>query len=138
MVKFALGLLKTNPSPLGTVMTDWALKMADVTTAGTLTTASQGVLPTFVSHGGSVILGIDGDNSNYSWGTFYEGAVVADFPADDTELFYKVDGDIRSRVALIDTRRSPLFLLSGEYDYSCTPEKRWPLPGAFPAARSRS
>ena len=85
-VKFALGLLKTNPSPLGTVMTDWALKMADVTTAGTLTTASQGVLPTFVSHGGSVILGIDGDNSNYSWGTFYEGAVVAGFPADDTEL----------------------------------------------------
>jgi hypothetical protein len=49
-------------------------------------TASQGVLPTFVSHGGSVILGIDGNNSNYSRGTFYEGAVVAAFPADDTEL----------------------------------------------------
>ena len=28
--------------------------------------------------------------------------------------FYKVDGDIRSRVAQIDTRRCPLFLLSGE------------------------
>ena len=37
--------------------------------------------------------------------------------------FYKVDGDIRSRVAQIDTRRCPLFLLSGEYDYSCTPEE---------------
>ena len=37
--------------------------------------------------------------------------------------FYKVDGDIRSRVAGIDTSRCPLFLLSGEYDYSCTPEE---------------
>jgi pimeloyl-ACP methyl ester carboxylesterase len=37
--------------------------------------------------------------------------------------FYKLDGDIRDRVAQIDTRRCPLFLLSGEYDYSCTPEE---------------
>jgi pimeloyl-ACP methyl ester carboxylesterase len=37
--------------------------------------------------------------------------------------FYKIDGDIRGRVAQIDTRRCPLFLLSGEYDYSCTPEE---------------
>jgi pimeloyl-ACP methyl ester carboxylesterase len=37
--------------------------------------------------------------------------------------FYKLDGDIRGRVAGIDTRRCPLFLLSGEYDYSCTPEE---------------
>ncbi len=37
--------------------------------------------------------------------------------------FYKLDGDIRGRVAQIDTSRCPLFLLSGEYDYSCTPEE---------------
>jgi len=37
--------------------------------------------------------------------------------------FYKLDGDIRASVAQIDTRRCPLFLLSGEYDYSCTPEE---------------
>jgi pimeloyl-ACP methyl ester carboxylesterase len=37
--------------------------------------------------------------------------------------FYKLDGDIRDRVARIDTARCPLFLLSGEYDYSCTPEE---------------
>jgi pimeloyl-ACP methyl ester carboxylesterase len=37
--------------------------------------------------------------------------------------FYKIDGDIRARVAQIDTRRCPLFLLSGEYDYSCTPDE---------------
>ena len=35
--------------------------------------------------------------------------------------FYKLDGDIRDRVAQIDTANCPLFLLSGEYDYSCTP-----------------
>jgi pimeloyl-ACP methyl ester carboxylesterase len=37
--------------------------------------------------------------------------------------FYKLDGDIRDRVTEIDTSRCPLFLLSGEYDYSCTPEE---------------
>ena len=37
--------------------------------------------------------------------------------------FYKLDGDIRERVAQIDTAKCPLFLLSGEYDYSCTPEE---------------
>jgi pimeloyl-ACP methyl ester carboxylesterase len=36
--------------------------------------------------------------------------------------FYMVDGDIRDRVDQIDTRRCPLFLLTGEYDYSCTSE----------------
>jgi pimeloyl-ACP methyl ester carboxylesterase len=36
--------------------------------------------------------------------------------------FYTKDGDIRDRVANIDTRRCPLFLLTGEYDYSCTAE----------------
>lgn len=37
--------------------------------------------------------------------------------------FYKLDGDIRDRVARIDTSKCPLFLLSGEYDYSCTPQE---------------
>ena len=36
--------------------------------------------------------------------------------------FYRVDGDLRGRVAAIDTSRCPLFLLTGEYDFSCTPE----------------
>jgi len=36
--------------------------------------------------------------------------------------FYMVDGDIRGRVDTIDIRRCPLFLLTGEYDYSCTAE----------------
>jgi pimeloyl-ACP methyl ester carboxylesterase len=36
--------------------------------------------------------------------------------------FYRVDGDLRDRVGRIDTRLCPLYLLTGEYDFSCTPE----------------
>ena len=37
-------------------------------------------------------------------------------------FFYRADGDFRDRVAQIDTSRCPLYLLTGEYDFSCTPE----------------
>lgn len=36
--------------------------------------------------------------------------------------FYRVDGDLRSRIGAIDTSVCPLFLLTGEYDFSCSPE----------------
>ena len=36
--------------------------------------------------------------------------------------FYKVDGDIRDKIDQIDGRSTPLYLLTGEYDYSCTTE----------------
>jgi pimeloyl-ACP methyl ester carboxylesterase len=36
--------------------------------------------------------------------------------------FYRIDGDLRDVVARIDTSRCPLYLLTGEYDFSCTPE----------------
>jgi pimeloyl-ACP methyl ester carboxylesterase len=36
-------------------------------------------------------------------------------------FFYRADGDFRDRVAAIDTRGCPLYLLTGEYDFSCTP-----------------
>lgn len=35
--------------------------------------------------------------------------------------FYTADGDIRDRIKQIDTQKCPLWLLTGEYDYSCTP-----------------
>ena len=35
--------------------------------------------------------------------------------------FYRADGDFRDRVSQIDTSRCPLYLLTGEYDFSCTP-----------------
>src|SRR5262249_36209027 len=39
---------------------------------------------------------------------------------------------IRDRVARIDTSRCPLFLLSGEYDYSCTPEETLAVARSIP------
>jgi pimeloyl-ACP methyl ester carboxylesterase len=37
-------------------------------------------------------------------------------------FFYRADGDFRDRVGEIDTTACPLYLLTGEYDFSCTPE----------------
>jgi pimeloyl-ACP methyl ester carboxylesterase len=36
-------------------------------------------------------------------------------------FFYQVEGDIRGRIAAIDTQLCPLYLLTGEYDYSASP-----------------
>ena len=36
--------------------------------------------------------------------------------------FYRVDGDLRGRTSAIDTKTCPLYLLTGEYDFSCSPE----------------
>ena len=61
----------------------------------------------------------DGDRWETLWHYMQGGPGV--FKGD--LYFYKLDGDIRDRVAQIDTAKCPLFLLSGEYDYSCTPEE---------------
>ncbi|HEX6272776.1 MAG TPA: arabinofuranosidase catalytic domain-containing protein [Polyangiaceae bacterium] len=96
-VKFALGFLKTTS-------TDWALRMADVNAASSVTTAYAGALPKRVDNPGGIALGINLANSNESWGTFYEGAVVAGFPSDDTEL--AVLANIRE-LGYGDVRASP-------------------------------
>jgi pimeloyl-ACP methyl ester carboxylesterase len=36
--------------------------------------------------------------------------------------FYRVDADLRGKLGGIDTARCPLYLLTGEYDFSCTPD----------------
>ena len=36
--------------------------------------------------------------------------------------YYQVDGDYRDRLEAIDTSVTPLYLLTGEYDYSASPE----------------
>lgn len=36
--------------------------------------------------------------------------------------FYRVDGDLRGRTGAINTGVCPLYLLTGEYDFSCSPE----------------
>ncbi len=42
--------------------------------------------------------------------------------AGDLYFYTTADGDIRDRLGQIDIKRCPLFLLTGEYDYSCTAE----------------
>ena len=37
-------------------------------------------------------------------------------------FFYQVEGDIRDRIGAIDTRVCPLYMLTGEYDYSASPK----------------
>jgi hypothetical protein len=78
-VKYALGFLKTDPN-------NWSLRMADAGTATTVTTAYAGGLPKAMNNLGAIVIGVGGDNSNNSWGTFYEGAVLAGFPSDAAEL----------------------------------------------------
>jgi pimeloyl-ACP methyl ester carboxylesterase len=36
--------------------------------------------------------------------------------------FYRIDGDLRGRTSAIDTTVCPLYLLTGTYDFSCTPD----------------
>lgn len=48
--------------------------------------------------------------------------------------FYRVDGDLRNQVTRIDTGRCPLYLLTGEYDFSCTPEDTSRTAARIPGA----
>ena len=49
--------------------------------------------------------------------------------------FYRVDGDLRDQVATIDTSVCPLYLLTGEYDFSCTPEDTLRTARQIPGAQ---
>jgi hypothetical protein len=49
--------------------------------------------------------------------------------------FYSGDWDARERVGRIDTGKCPLFMLTGEYDYSCTVEMSQATAAKIPGAR---
>ena len=49
--------------------------------------------------------------------------------------FYAGDWDMRDRVARIDTNRAKLFMLTGEYDYSCTVEHSAATAAKIPGVR---
>ena len=49
--------------------------------------------------------------------------------------FYTADGDIRKDLTRIDTQECPLWLLTGEYDYSCTPEDTAHLGKSIPGSK---
>ena len=92
-------------------------------------------------HGGEVAAGIvsgliapqspDADRWETLWHYMQGGPGV--FKGD--LFFYSIDGDIRDRVGRIDTSRCPLYLLSGEYDYSATPEDARAVAAAVPGAK---
>jgi non-reducing end alpha-L-arabinofuranosidase len=77
-VNYAMGVLKSNSST-------YAIMAGDATT-GTLTKAYDGALPfnSWTMKGG-IVLGIGGDNSNSSYGTFFEGAITSGKPSDTTD-----------------------------------------------------
>jgi hypothetical protein len=53
--------------------------------SGTLTTAYDGASPKSWNSGGGLVLGVGGDNSNHSFGTFFEGALTMGRPSDATD-----------------------------------------------------
>ncbi len=81
---YAFGILKNTPS-------NYAIRVGNATSGG-LTTAYDGDTPKQLLLNGAIILGIGGDNSNHSWGTFYEGVVTAGRPDDaaDEAVFANV------------------------------------------------
>jgi hypothetical protein len=86
-VRFALGFLRTRgPGNGGNANGSWALRMADAATATDVTTGYDGGLPRRMDNQGAVVIGVGGDNSNNSYGTFFEGAVVAGYPSNEVEL----------------------------------------------------
>lgn len=48
--------------------------------------------------------------------------------------FYRVDSDLREEILQIDTQQCPLFLLTGEYDFSCSPEDSKQTADRIPGA----
>jgi hypothetical protein len=77
---YAFGILKT--STTGTPQ--YAIRVGNAQ-SGSLTTAYDGQAPAAWQEKGGIILGIGGDNSNSSLGTFFEGAITAGRPSDATD-----------------------------------------------------
>lgn len=79
---YAFGLVKTNTTN-GTPQ--YAIRVGDGQSGG-LTTAYDGKAPAAWNLQGAIVLGVGGDNSNTSYGTFFEGAITAGRPSDATDL----------------------------------------------------
>lgn len=50
-------------------------------------------------------------------------------------FFYQVEGDIRGRIGAIDTKLCPLYMLTGEYDYSASPKDTQAAAAKIPGAK---
>ncbi|MBF5004500.1 alpha/beta fold hydrolase [Diaphorobacter caeni] len=49
--------------------------------------------------------------------------------------FYRVDSDLRGKLGGINTAETPLYLLTGEYDFSCSPEDTIRTAQSIPGAK---
>ena len=79
-MEFAFGILKTSTSG----QPQYAIRTGNGQ-SGSVATAYDGQAPATWQGKGGIILGTGGDNSNSSWGTFYEGAITAGRPSDETD-----------------------------------------------------
>jgi hypothetical protein len=78
--KFVTAMLKGKPG-------EWALKGGDAQ-SGALKELFDGPRPPHYSpmaKQGAIVLGIGGDNSDFGVGTFYEGALTANYTSDATD-----------------------------------------------------
>ncbi|WP_035839840.1 alpha-L-arabinofuranosidase B [Kitasatospora azatica] len=80
--RFLTAIVKGGPN-------QWAIRSGNAQSGG-LATDYSGVRPNASGYNpmhkeGSIILGIGGDNSNASAGTFYEGVMTSGYPSDATE-----------------------------------------------------
>ena len=67
------------------------------------------------------------------WGYMQSGPGV--FKGD--LYFYRADSDFRERVGRIDTSACPIYLLTGDYDFSCTPEDTLRTAASIKGANAR-
>jgi len=94
-------------------------------------------------HGGEVCAGIvsgligPGATAAHRWETLWHYMQSGPGVFKGDLHFYKAEGDLRGLVQNIDTRRCPLYLLTGEYDYSCTPEDSQELARLIAGAQLR-
>jgi pimeloyl-ACP methyl ester carboxylesterase len=51
--------------------------------------------------------------------------------------FYHVDSDLRGKLGGIDTKVCPLYLMTGEYDYSCRPEDTLRTAKSIPGVKAK-
>jgi hypothetical protein len=79
--EFGFGILKTSTS--GSTG-QYCIRTANAQ-SGSVTTAYDGQAPQPWHLGGAILLGIGGDNSNWSFGTFFEGVITAGRPSDATD-----------------------------------------------------
>ena len=130
-VPFAFGTLRTQANP-----SQWTLRGADLQTATNITTAYQGAMPKEISNIGAVVLGVGGDNSNNSWGTFYEGAIVAGYPTNDDRprrLQQHQGGGVHEIGQPHDRIKPCPFSSSAALATSvASPPGAWPTPGSRP------